>query len=391
MIADRFTEEHERSKAMGIALAFISFGCLVAPPFGGILYKHTGFNHSVPFMVLSVICLLDGFMVFMVINPKVRRTESGERVQGTPIWRLFIDPYIAVCSGALIMANVSLAFLEPTIGIWMSQKMSDVGEDLQGLIWLPAFFPHVAGVYLTVVLMKKYPAYPWLLAAIGLVMEGLACFIVPFATSYVVLIIPLCFICFGIALIDTALLPMLGYLVDTRHVSVYGSVYAIADISYSMAYAFGPMVAGNVVANMGFFALNLGICLSNVLYAPALALLRSVYAYKPFENELQDYDYQTKGGYGTLDGGENFGDGVNGGVDGQPMIYGYQQDYPQPEFPNPQAVGHHPRNPASGSGERVTFGQTLYEKKLKKKNPGYRGYKDTDHILGDEDDEDEGY
>lgn len=390
MIADRFTEEHERSKAMGIALAFISFGCLVAPPFGGILYKHTGFNHAVPFMVLSMICLLDGFMVFMVINPKTRQTESGERVQGTPIWRLFLDPYIAVCSGALVMANVSLAFLEPTIGVWMSMKMPDVDESLQGLIWLPAFFPHVAGVYLTVVLMKKYPQYPWLLAAIGLVMEGLSCFIVPFASSYVVLIIPLCFICFGIALIDTALLPMLGYLVDTRHVSVYGSVYAIADISYSMAYAFGPMVAGNVVANMSFFALNLGICLSNVLYAPVLAFLRTVYAYKSLDNnELQDYDYQTKGGYGTLDGGEEFF--KEGGVnqDGtQAMIYGYQQDYPQPEYPNPQAApGHHPR----GGGERVTFGQTLYEKKIKKKNPGYRGYKDTDHILGDEDDEDEGY
>lgn len=49
--------------------------------------------------------------------------------------------------------------------------------------------------------------------------------------------IPICGICFGIALIDTALLPMLGYLVDVRYVSVYGSIYAIADISYSMAYA----------------------------------------------------------------------------------------------------------------------------------------------------------
>lgn len=51
------------------------------------------------------------------------------------------------------------------------------------------------------------------------------------------LMIPICGICFGIALIDTALLPMLGYLVDVRYVSVYGSIYAIADISYSMAYA----------------------------------------------------------------------------------------------------------------------------------------------------------
>ena len=58
--------------------------------------------------------------------------------------------------------------------------------------------------------------------------------------------LPICVICFGIALIDTALLPMLGFIVDKKYVSVYGSVYAIADISYCAAYAVGPVIAGKV-------------------------------------------------------------------------------------------------------------------------------------------------
>lgn len=70
---------------------------------------------------------------------------------------------------------------------------------------------------------------------IGLAMEGVSCAFLPFSPNVIWLIVPLSTICFGIALIDTSLLPMLGYLVDTRHVSVYGSVYAIADISYSLA------------------------------------------------------------------------------------------------------------------------------------------------------------
>ena len=53
MIADRYTEEAERSKALGIALAFISFGCLVAPPFGGFLYEFCG--KAVPFIVLAFV------------------------------------------------------------------------------------------------------------------------------------------------------------------------------------------------------------------------------------------------------------------------------------------------------------------------------------------------
>ncbi len=39
MIADRYQDESSRSRQLGIALAFISFGSLVAPPFGGLYLK----------------------------------------------------------------------------------------------------------------------------------------------------------------------------------------------------------------------------------------------------------------------------------------------------------------------------------------------------------------
>uniref|UniRef100_A0A915LXF6 Major facilitator superfamily (MFS) profile domain-containing protein n=1 Tax=Meloidogyne javanica TaxID=6303 RepID=A0A915LXF6_MELJA len=283
MIADRFTEESERSAALGIAQAFISFGSLVAPPFGSVLYSIAG--KPVPFLVLSLVCLTDAFMVFWVIQPKARvsnarNPETGERLQGTPMWRLFMDPFIAVCSGALIMANISLAFIEPTITNWMYEVMPNTPDWQVGMIWFPAFFPHVFGVYLTVRLLKKYPQKSWLFATIGLLMEGLSCLAVPFMSSAFQLIIPLSTICFGIALIDTSLLPMLGFLVDTRHVSVYGSVYAIADISYSLAYAFGPIIAGGVVNILGFVVLNIFICILNVGYSPLIGMLRKVHGYE---------------------------------------------------------------------------------------------------------------
>ena len=304
MIADRFTEESERTKALGIALAFISFGCLVAPPFGGIIYEFAG--KELPFLILSLVCLIDALMLKLVMRPR-GMTQLGKSSSsigvglqqhsqsqaaagagaghgatvGTPIWRLLMDPYIAVCSGALMMANVSLAFLEPTISVWMMDTM-DVEQWQLGMIWLPAFFPHVLGVVLTVRMAAQYPQYTWMMAAFGLALEGLCCLIIPFARSYWVLMIPICGICFGIALIDTALLPTMGYVVDVRYVSVYGSIYAIADISYSFAYAIGPIIAGGVVDSIGFLALNIGIAVSNILFCPVLMLLRHIYEYKPF-------------------------------------------------------------------------------------------------------------
>ncbi|KPJ20169.1 Vesicular acetylcholine transporter [Papilio machaon] len=299
MIADRFTEEAERSKALGIALAFISFGCLVAPPFGGALYQFAG--KEVPFLILALISLMDGFMLLLVMKPlKTQMKEANEpKPNGTPIWKLLMDPYIAVCAGALMMSNVALAFLEPTISLWMEDNLTKENWKI-GMIWLPAFFPHVLGVIITVKMARKYPQQQWLMAAGGLALEGLCCFIIPFATSYKMLMIPICGICFGIALIDTALLPTLGYLVDVRYVSVYGSIYAIADISYSFAYAVGPIIAGEVVEMIGFTALNLFIAFSNLLYAPVLMYLRHIYDFKPFENEANilmsdppDKEYQT--------------------------------------------------------------------------------------------------
>lgn len=299
MIADRFTEESERSQALGIALAFISFGCLVAPPFGGALYQFAG--KEVPFLILALISLLDGFMLLLVMKPLKAQLKDYNKPppETTPIWRLLIDPYIAVCAGALMMSNVALAFLEPTISLWMEDNLTKDNWKI-GMVWLPAFFPHVLGVVITVKMARKYPQQQWLMAAGGLALEGLCCFMIPFSSSYQMLMVPICGICFGIALIDTALLPTLGYLVDVRYISVYGSIYAIADISYSFAYAVGPIIAGEVVEVIGFTALNVGIALSNLMYAPVLIYLRHIYDFKPFENEANvlmadppDKEYQT--------------------------------------------------------------------------------------------------
>ncbi|XP_059166134.1 probable vesicular acetylcholine transporter-B [Physella acuta] len=312
MIADRFTEEAERSKSLGIALAFISFGCLFAPPFGGILYEFTG--KTAPFVILALVCLIDGILMVLVMKP-VRLERSmlarEERPNGTPIWKLLMDPYIAVAAGALAMSNVSLAFLEPTISLWMKVTMG-ADEWQIGFCWLPSFVTHVLGVYMTVKLARKFPQYQWLMAMIGLSIEGIFCFFVPFSTAYFAVIFPIMGICFGIALVDTALLPTLGYLVDVRHVSVYGSVYAIADISYSLAYAIGPIVAGSIVSSIGFMWLNVLIFLSNILYAPLLIFLRNIYMYKPFDNDDEVLiDDPPPKGYNTYV--------QNGGLTGKPL------------------------------------------------------------------------
>ena len=182
------------------------------------------------------------------------------------------------------MSNVALAFLEPTIAMWMEGVMNASQWEI-GLVWLPSFLPYLGGVYLTVKLVRNYPKYHWLICSVGLVIEGVSCLVMPFTKDFYVVLFPIMGICIGVALVDTAILPSLGYLVDIRYVSVYGSVYAIADISYSIAYAFGPILAGQIVQSIGFTWLNVAIFFSNILYAPLLLNLRKFYEYKPFTDE----------------------------------------------------------------------------------------------------------
>ena len=295
----RYTEEEERTKALGIALAFISFGCLVAPPFGGFLYQFAG--KSVPFVILALICLVDGLLLLLIMRPmKAKEAEEGKhKPQATPMWRLLIDPHIACCAGALVVANISLAFLEPTISKWMAETMN-AAEWQQGMIWLPAFFPHVAGVVVTVQMAKTHPEYQWALALVGLCLEGVSCFFIPFCQSYFLLMFAISVICFGIALIDTALLPTLGFIVDKKFTSVYGSVYAIADISYCAAYAFGPIVAGWIVENWSFTILNIIVAVLSLLYAPLIYYLKGMnnieqkYEAGQYEEQIQMGDPPSK-------------------------------------------------------------------------------------------------
>ena len=316
MIADRFTEESERTKSLGIALAFISFGSLFAPPFGGILYQFAG--KTVPFLILASICLIDGFLLLTVMKP-VRMERSmlfadTERPKGTPIYRLLMDPYIAVCAGALAMSNVSLAFLEPTISLWMKDRM-DADEWEIGFVWLPAFVAAHCRCIRDSEAGQELPSVPVADGSHRAVHGGHLLLLHPLRQGVLRGHLPH----YGHLLRHRSgghgPAAMLGYLVDVRHVSVYGSVYAIADISYSLAYAFGPIVAGSVVHAIGFLWLNVLIFLSNVGFAPVMMLLRKTYKYSRFEDE-EDVLVPDSGSFGHPDYKTYV---QNGGLHGKPQ------------------------------------------------------------------------
>jgi hypothetical protein len=52
-------------------------------------------------------------------------------------------------------------------------------------------------------------------------------------------------------MVDSSMMPELGYLVDIRHAAVYGSVYAIGDVAFCLGFAIG-MELSRIVFHSAF-------------------------------------------------------------------------------------------------------------------------------------------
>uniref|UniRef100_A0A3B3RC38 Solute carrier family 18 member A1 n=1 Tax=Paramormyrops kingsleyae TaxID=1676925 RepID=A0A3B3RC38_9TELE len=253
MLASVYTDDNERGVAMGIALGGLAMGVLIGAPFGSVMYEFVG--KSAPFLILAFLALFD-----------------GGTLEGTPLLTLLKDPYILISAGSLCFANMGVAMLEPSLPIWMMQTMCSPKWHL-GMAFLPASISYLIGTNLFGSLANKMGR--WLCSMIGMLVVGISLLCVPLAKNIYGLIGPNAGLGFAIGMVDSSMMPLMAYLVDIRHISVYGSVYAIADVAFCMGFAIGPSTGGAIVRAIGFPYLMVIIGIVNVLYAPLCCFLRS--------------------------------------------------------------------------------------------------------------------
>ncbi|NXX06898.1 chromaffin granule amine transporter [Larus michahellis] len=267
MLASVYTDDFERGNAMGIALGGLALGVLIGAPFGSIMYEFVG--KSSPFLVLAFLALLDGALQLCILQPSKICPES---TKGTPVFTLLRDPYILVAAGALCFSNMGVAMLEPTLPIWMMRTMCSPKWQL-GMAFLPASISYLIGTNLFGILANKMGR--WLCSLIGMAVVGISLLCVPLAKNIYGLIGPNSGLGFAIGMVDSAMMPIMGYLVDLRHTSVYGNVYAIADVAFCMGFAIGPSTGGAIVRAIGFPWLMVIIGVINITYAPLCWCLRN--------------------------------------------------------------------------------------------------------------------
>uniref|UniRef100_A0A0D9QXN3 Solute carrier family 18 member A2 n=1 Tax=Chlorocebus sabaeus TaxID=60711 RepID=A0A0D9QXN3_CHLSB len=267
MLASVYTDDEERGNVMGIALGGLAMGVLVGPPFGSVLYEFVG--KTAPFLVLAALVLLDGAIQLFVLQPSRVQPESQK---GTPLTTLLKDPYILIAAGSICFANMGIAMLEPALPIWMMETMCSRKWQL-GVAFLPASISYLIGTNIFGILAHKMGR--WLCALLGMIIVGASILCIPFAKNIYGLIAPNFGVGFAIGMVDSSMMPIMGYLVDLRHVSVYGSVYAIADVAFCMGYAIGPSAGGAIAKAIGFPWLMTIIGIIDILFAPLCFFLRS--------------------------------------------------------------------------------------------------------------------
>ncbi|KAH7728857.1 Protein CAT-1 a [Aphelenchoides avenae] len=267
MLAQAYPDDAERGNAMGIALGGLALGVLVGPPYGGLLYQWAG--KELPFLLLALLALADGALQCTVLQPKIDRGEP----EGTAIKELITDPYIIVAAGSITIGNLGIAMLEPSLPLWMMESWG-AGSFERGAAFLPASVSYLLGTNIFGPLAHKIGR--WLSGFIGLIIIGFCLLAIPSASSVGGLIVPNFCMGFSIGMIDASMFPLMGHIVDVRHVGVYGSIYAIADAAFCFAFALGPFFSGPMVRSIGFPAMMYLIALINFLYAPLMFFLRKL-------------------------------------------------------------------------------------------------------------------
>ncbi|KAK0396707.1 hypothetical protein QR680_001821 [Steinernema hermaphroditum] len=309
MLAQAYPDDMERGSAMGIALGGLALGVLVGPPYGGVFYQWSG--KELPFILLALLALFDGSLQFLVLQPKIDRGEP----EGTTIKNLIKDPYIIIC--AITIGNLGIAMLEPSLPLWMMETWQANSLE-RGAAFLPASISYLVGTNVFGPLAHKMGR--WLSAFIGLVIIGFCLLVIPTARSVGGLIAPHLFMGFSIGMIDASMFPLMGYLVDIRHVGVYGSIYAIADAAFCFAFALGPFFSGPLVRSVGFPTMMYLIAFINFIYAPLMFLLRNPPAIDREKTALFESNGTNGEHYEKIDRGTDGGEEIR-------RMEGYQYDY----------------------------------------------------------------
>lgn len=242
--------EEAQGKAMGMATSGVGLGVIVGPPFGGVTY-HFG-NKALPFYILAGLATLNLVAQgIMLHREKIVENPRDDAEKPKSILTLMKDSSVWSVVYSLMIVTTGISFLEPTLPLWMEDKFGAPPWET-GVIFLAASISYLLGIP---VASCAKPEYREKLAFTGMISVAAGSLFVAwpghrFATTQS---IPgLIMVGFGLGICECTMLPMLAAAIDRRHPGSQASVFAMADMAASTAFALGPLVGSAMYQHEDF-------------------------------------------------------------------------------------------------------------------------------------------
>jgi multidrug resistance protein len=269
LIADLYDAE-ERGRVMGLVMAGTTVGFMIGPSIGGLLYERAG--TSVPYLFvagLSVVCAA-GF-VWMAAPPHTRTTEVAS------VATLLRTRSVAVCAAAVFAGGSTLAMLEPTVALFLSDHLGLRPAGI-GLVWGAS----------AVVSATLHPVFGRIADRVGgrrLMLSGLM------AMALLMPLLPQSYSFGSAAVINAAFTvgvvmmatPSLAYMADataSAGVRSFGLAYGIYNVAWASGLLAGPAIGGAAYERVGFTSLTVAwaaaLLICTLLLARAAAATRAV-------------------------------------------------------------------------------------------------------------------
>ncbi|WP_412679668.1 MFS transporter [Brevibacillus choshinensis] len=234
LLADLFPPKM-RGVIMGIALTAISTGTLLGAPIGGWLFEASG--HRTPFLVAAAFTVINLVLVYFFLKEESSRSES-EKLQVGGFLR---HPQVAFIAGVVLLAEISLCLLEPTLPVFLTEKLSTTPATI-GLLF--AIMTLAYGLIAPVAGSLSSRVNPFTLMFVGII--SLAVFMPFLALAETLwqsaLAMALVGASVGFTLSPT--LATLGEIIDRGGSGAYGTAYSLFNMFHGVGMVAGPLAGG---------------------------------------------------------------------------------------------------------------------------------------------------
>ncbi|MGG1658803.1 MFS transporter [Brevibacillus sp. NRS-1366] len=234
LLADLFPPKM-RGAVMGTALTAISTGTLLGAPIGGWLFEIS--DHRMPFLAAAAFTVINIVLVYLFLKEEPNRTVS-EKLQVSGFLR---NPQVVFIAGIVLLAEVSLCLLEPTLPVFFTEKLSSTPTTI-GLLFAVMTLAYGLIAPVAGSMSSRYNPYKLMfggIIALGVFMPFLA-----WAGSIWQTAIAMAFVGASVGFTLSPTLATLGEIIDQGGTGAYGTAYSLFNMFHGVGMVAGPLAGG---------------------------------------------------------------------------------------------------------------------------------------------------